>query len=390
MPELPEVERARRQLEKVAVGKEIEFLTSLYETDFNVFDDTTRRKDYGLESIVGKKVVSVGRKGKQLWIELSSKPHLVLHFGMTGGISVKNDPDNFTYMGQKSKKQKVTEDEPADWPPRFTKMEVILSEKYHIAYTDPRRFGKIGMCDIKPIDHPAVSKLGFDCLYQMPSQEEFQALVDKNRKASTIKGLLLDQSFSAGVGNWIADECLYDARLHPSRPVKSLSSEEIECLRTSLERIVRQAVDANNDHTKYPPTWLFHLRWNSRGRAKNGETSDGVRVKMAKIAGRSTLFAPSLQIHRKTRPGKVENDSSTNVENGYGQEDEHSGSKDGEQNTEAMQESGAPGKTDTSQIPDEGSRKRAWDEGKMNLDDEKRSGTQGLRRSARRRKAPHP
>ena len=69
-----------------------------------------------------------------------------------------------------------------------------------LAFTDPRRLGRIRLC--ASLDEPPISELGFDPILSMPALEDFTKLV--LRRSCPIKALLLDQSFSAGVGNWVA------------------------------------------------------------------------------------------------------------------------------------------------------------------------------------------
>ena len=70
--------------------------------------------------------------------------------------------------------------------------------------------------------------------------------------------MLLDQSFAAGVGNWIADEVLYQAGLDPRRRAHSLTAPEIGRLRGALRRVVTTAVRLESDSDRYPRSWLFH------------------------------------------------------------------------------------------------------------------------------------
>ncbi len=89
-----------------------------------------------------------------------------------------------------------------------------------------------------------------------------------SRKAP-IKAVLLDQSTFAGVGNWIADEVLYQAAIRPQRKASGLSKVEVGRLRSTLLRIIRRAVAVNADSDRFPRAWLFHRRW---GRVKNAKT----------------------------------------------------------------------------------------------------------------------
>lgn len=79
-------------------------------------------------------------------------------------------------------------------------------EVSEVAFLDARRLGRIRLC-IDPTSEEPISQLGFDPILNMPGLEEFQKLVVK--RSCPIKALLLDQSFSAGVGNWVAGTVLY-------------------------------------------------------------------------------------------------------------------------------------------------------------------------------------
>ena len=93
-------------------------------------------------------------------------------------------------------------------------------------------------------------------------------------RSAVIKALLLDQTFAAGVGNWIADEVLYQARIDPRRRANALSAAEARRLRVKLKRIIETAVLVDADKSRFPRDWLFHQRW---GR-KRGATIRGKPV----------------------------------------------------------------------------------------------------------------
>jgi formamidopyrimidine-DNA glycosylase len=107
-----------------------------------------------------------------------------------------------------------------------------------------------------------------------------------------VKALLLDQSFAAGVGNWIADEVLYQARIAPRRRARSLSREEARRLRAALASVVTTAVAVGADSDRFPQTWLFHERW---GRDATATTARGEKIRHDTIAGRTTAWVPAIQ-----------------------------------------------------------------------------------------------
>ncbi len=107
-----------------------------------------------------------------------------------------------------------------------------------------------------------------------------------------MKAVLLDQTFAAGVGNWIADEVLYQARIDPRRRARSLSRHEARRLREAVRRVVETAVRARADSDRYPKTWLFHSRW---GRQAGSITARGERIRHDTVGGRTTAWVPSVQ-----------------------------------------------------------------------------------------------
>ena len=106
-----------------------------------------------------------------------------------------------------------------------------------------------------------------------------------------MKALLLDQSFAAGVGNWIADEVLYQARIAPRRPARSLSDAELDRLRARLRAVVRTAVRLGADSDRFPRSWLFHRRW----RRRPGVTVRGHAIRWETVAGRTAAWVPAVQ-----------------------------------------------------------------------------------------------
>ena len=264
MPELPEVERGRLIAEAVGVGRTVR--TARCRPDRIVFCDqspaTVSRR------LKGRRMTAACRHGKQLWLEFDRGPALLLHFGMTGAVHGY--------------------DEEADRP-KFWKIELEFEDGRRLAMPDPRRFGRIRLRD-DPRTEPPVSLLGFDPLDELPSPAAFRKLL--GRRNGTIKGLLLDQSFAAGVGNWIADEVLYQAGIAPDRRVGELETVELERIRRRLGSVVRKAVQVNSVSSRFPRTWLFHHRW---GRPDEAHTARGEPIEFATVAGRTTAWVPSVQ-----------------------------------------------------------------------------------------------
>lgn len=293
MPELPEVESARVLCEAHCLGATVTSVAFLEDGTFDekIFAGTTAT-DFR-EALVGKTLVSARRLGKHMWWELGVKrgkqgkkttpsetdASPLFHFGMTGAMSVR---------GGGAMKYKSFEVDTTSWPPRFAKLVVEFDSGVALAYTDPRRFGKVRLVRGDVLASPPISQLGFDPLLAMPDPDAFAAAYA--RRAAPIKAALLDQKIAAGVGNWIADEVLYQARVHPETPAKQLSRAQLERIRDEMGAVVRKSVEANADADAFPEDWLFHRRWGKVAGSVNGS-----RVEFITVGGRTTAFVPAVQ-----------------------------------------------------------------------------------------------
>jgi formamidopyrimidine-DNA glycosylase len=277
MPELPEVEVGRRLLERVAVGRRIERVRCADDRIVfaGVAPATVRRR------LTGRRVVAAHRKGKHSWLELDARPWPVFHFGMTGRFRV---PDELPLPLSGSGRV-----EDRAWPPRFCKIQLWFDDGGELVMTNARRLGRIRLLH-DPEQEPPIRDLGFDPLLELPALARFRELL--RARTGTLKGLLLDQSFAAGVGNWIADEVLYQARLDPRRSVPSLAPGEVARLRSKLARVVETAVRVDADKRSFPRTWLFHRRW---GKQADAVTARGEAIEHLTIAGRTTAWVPGRQ-----------------------------------------------------------------------------------------------
>ncbi|MEM1353532.1 MAG: DNA-formamidopyrimidine glycosylase family protein [Planctomycetota bacterium] len=266
MPELPEVECwGRRVAERVCVGRTID---SAFVANDNIVFAGVKPRAFA-RAVKGRHVLAAHRKGKQLWLELDRGPHPLLHFGMTGHLAAYTDPDD---------------------RPRFTKVEFTLDNGTKLAMPNPRRFGRIRLLD-DPLSQPPLSKLGFDPYLEMLPPGPFIEQVQ--RRKTPIKALLLNQSFAAGVGNWIADEVLYQAKVAPRRQASGLSDAEARHIRTKLTAILNKAIEVDANKKRFPRTWLFHDRW---GKTQGATTRKGEAIVFDEVAGRTTAWVPTRQV----------------------------------------------------------------------------------------------
>src|SRR3989442_1296893 len=210
MPELPEVEAARRVAERVARGRRI--VDVWCADDPIVFERVPAAR--WRRALLGRRVRAVRRHGKHLWFELDRRPWPCMHFGRTGGF---HPPGGGTLrlVAHGAKGPGLA------WPPRFAKLILTFDDGGALAFADARRLGRARL-RVDPAAEPPISLLGFDAWRGLPPPASFKRLV--GARSSPMKALLLDQSFAAGVGNWIADEGLYQARIGPRRGSGSTSS----------------------------------------------------------------------------------------------------------------------------------------------------------------------
>lgn len=264
MPELPEVETARRLAELHLAGKVIRHVYAA--RDPIVFDGVS--PPAFAAQLRGRTVEAVCRKGKHIWMRLDRGPHPLFHFGMTGSFRVYRRPVD---------------------RPRFCKVELQMADGTRLAMPNARRLGRLRLRDDPPRE-PPLSRLGFDPWLELPPPAAFRDAV--RRRDCPVKALLLDQSFAAGVGNWIADEVLFQAGISPHRRCSGLTDAETRRLRDALRRVVNLAVRVGADASRFPPHWLFHVRW---GKMRGATTAAGQALRFDSVGGRTTAWVPEHQ-----------------------------------------------------------------------------------------------
>jgi len=248
MPELPEAERARQQIER-ALGREIVAVD-----DSDTYVCRPHAPGEIAAALVGRRLTAAHRRGKFLWAETGEDgPELGLHLGMAGRISVDEAPA------------------PNHWD-RFV---LDFADGGRLALRDKRRLGRAQI-------EPDFSHVGPDAAEV--SRDMFRARVGKG--GLQLKAKLLDQGAIAGVGNLLADETLWRARLSPRRIAGELSTEELDHLRRQLRAATRDAIREGGVHTG---------RFvQARGRGGTCPR-DGTPLERATIGGRTTYWCPTCQ-----------------------------------------------------------------------------------------------
>ena len=212
MPELPEVETVRIDLERRLLGKTIGKMK-------------VRRKDLRepiktnvAGKVNGKKVLSITRRAKYILIGFADG-NMVIHLGMSG--TVRADP----------KESSPIKHDHVEWH----------TDNSTFRYNDPRRFGRIFWTD-DPTTHHLLAKAGIEPLERGFSAKALHGFC-KNRKIP-IKQLIMDGSIIAGIGNIYASESLFFAKVLPTRPSSSISPSEAGAIARNVKKVLRRAIKA--------------------------------------------------------------------------------------------------------------------------------------------------
>lgn len=284
MPELPEVETIRRQLEPRVVGRMI--------ADALVLDPlwcAPQSPAEVQEALRGRRVEAVSRRGKYLVFELASEGFLVMHLRMTG---------NVLWIGS---------DESDERP--YLRFRIVLADGARVVFTDVRRFGTgIVIEGRSAFDDYLGARLGPEPLDPAFTAETLGKAA-KGRRAP-IKAFLLDQRHVAGIGNIYADEALFRAKIHPLKPAGRLRREELGRLRDGIVATLEEGIrsfgasiddyrDANGDSGQMQERFLVHLR--------EGEPCPrcGSAVRKLRAAGRGTYICPKCQRAPRAARSKV-------------------------------------------------------------------------------------
>ncbi|KAF8474759.1 Formamidopyrimidine-DNA glycosylase N-terminal domain-containing protein [Kalaharituber pfeilii] len=283
MPELGEVARIVSRLHSHLVGKTISSVNAV--DDALVFKDTTAAEF--TKVMKGKRVVDAKQWGKYFWLEMDQPPHPVMHCGMTGWIHIKNDPAAHYRSDTVS----------TEWPPKFLKFSLSVKEDDNeFAFVDARRLGRVRLITPKEgfdIRHSEpIAANGPDPAQEDISLEWFSSKL--RRKAVPVKGFLLDQAMLSGIGNWVGDEILYEAKIHPEAYTNTLSDEQIEMLLNSVKNVTRIAVDTLAEQERFPKCWLMLHRWN-KGKNGGGMLPSGEKIEFVNVGGRTSAFVRAVQ-----------------------------------------------------------------------------------------------
>jgi formamidopyrimidine-DNA glycosylase len=262
VPELPEVENARSVIARAALGREV--------VDVDDHDTWVCRPHPPGEiraALVGRRLTVAHRRGKSMWCETSGGgPVLGIHLGMSGKIVVA-DPDGTEVDGGD-----YWERGRALGDYRYARFALTFADGGRLMLVDPRRLGRIRL-------DPPIELLGPDATEITPAQ--FRAML--GRGTAPVKARLLDQHAVAGIGNLLADDILWRARVHPGKPVDELTGDEVAALLRATRYAIRTSVAGGGVHTLE----IVRMRGPDARCPR-----DGTPMSHGTYGGRSTWFCP--------------------------------------------------------------------------------------------------
>ena len=228
MPELPEVESARAVIERTALGREIADVD-----DTDRYECRPHRPGEIRAALLGRELTVAHRQGKSMWCDTSADgPVLGIHLGMSGKIVVADGRGHEIDGGDYWERGRA----PGDY--RFSRFALTFADGGSLLLIDPRRLGRVRL-------DPPVEALGPDAGEITPAQ--FRAALA--RGTAPIKARLLDQHSIAGIGNLLADQILWLAKINPARPVGALTRADVERMLRAVRRAIGAAIAGGGVHT---------------------------------------------------------------------------------------------------------------------------------------------
>jgi formamidopyrimidine-DNA glycosylase len=258
MPELPEVERARALIAERALGRRI-----VEVDDTDTYVGRPPQPGELAAALTGRELTAANRRGKAMWIETDDGegPVLGLHLGMAGRIVVDDRSEG--------------DPAPSDGNPVWDRFTLHFEDGGALRLRDKRRLGRA-------ILDPRIDALGPDAAEI--GRDAFRSRV--GRGDAPLKARIMDQAVLAGVGNLLADEALWRARLSPVRPAGSLGDGELDRLRRELRGAIRSAIRLGGVHTG---ELIEH-------RVRGGHCPRcGAELERATVGGRTTYWCPAEQ-----------------------------------------------------------------------------------------------
>jgi formamidopyrimidine-DNA glycosylase len=263
MPELAEVEYYRRQWEPGLQRKILSVQLRAGKKIFRGTDVAALRKTLRGATLLGSKA-----HGKQLLFRFSKGCWLGIHLGLTGKLRL----------------------EPAAAVALKHDHLVLRQSRHRLVLSDPRQFGRVRF-------HRGKTQPAWwrnrppEILSRQFTRKRMEQFLSRHGRAP-VKAVLLLQSGFPGIGNWMADEILWQSKIHPGRPAGKLHPRETRKLHAKIQSVSRAALrTVGQNDGDLPKSWLFHHRWECGGHCP----ADGSALCRGPCGGRTTCWCPGCQ-----------------------------------------------------------------------------------------------
>jgi formamidopyrimidine-DNA glycosylase len=277
VPELPEVEVVRRDLERDVVGKRIKEVQVRLP---RIIRRHATRKEFA-DALVGAKITRVDRRGKYLLCHLDRGTVLVMHLGMSGRV-------------ERASARKATE--------KHTHVVIKFHQGSELRFIDLRQFGELfvtpgtGLDGVRELQHIALDPLADSFTWQL-----FSEIVSARRMK--LKSLLMEQKFISGIGNIYSDEILWTSGLRHDRLSDSLTSQEIRRLYRAMQEVLQEGIrhggvslEDETYRNLYGKTGEFQKHLKAYGQEGKPCRRCRTPVVRERWGNRSTYFCPQCQV----------------------------------------------------------------------------------------------
>ncbi|HVF12392.1 MAG TPA: bifunctional DNA-formamidopyrimidine glycosylase/DNA-(apurinic or apyrimidinic site) lyase [Actinomycetota bacterium] len=281
MPELPEVEVIRRDLEKEVIGRKIKKVdVRNTKNGMRIIRRHKKRRDFE-DALTGAKIVKVDRLGKYLLLGLDNQNTMIVHLGMSGQLiqcKASAPIENHTH--------------------------VILEFTVggHLRYVDPRTFGEMFATTKGELGEvKELQKLGLDPLEQPLTWQYFSETLSIRK--TKMKALLMDQKFICGIGNIYSDEILFLAGIRFDRNSEDLVSAEVRRLYRAIQEILQDAIryrGTSADDEQYRDLYgnVGEYQQFLKVYQREGQPCRRCRtpIERSRFSSRSTFYCPQCQV----------------------------------------------------------------------------------------------
>ncbi len=264
MPELPEVETIRKQLNRALSGQKITKIEKLH----------PKSLIGNYSKVIGRRITGVKRRAKMIWFDLEGDCNLLVHLKMTGQLLINGQPGKHTRV-------------------------IIHLSRSKLIFNDLRIFGWIKVVSNKELEKH-FSQLPPDVVDKEFTPQYLGKILKSSRRP--VKQVITDQQKLGGVGNIYANDGLYCAKINPRLPANKIIGSQIRSLHKCLQKVIERGikfggstasdenyVDAFGKSGKYQTKFLVYEQQGKKCRRCGSE------IKKIKLGGRGTYFCPQCQ-----------------------------------------------------------------------------------------------